>query len=55
VKLIKPKTQEDVIQNRRAVAEHIRGLAQAAQQIRDEEQRKRGQRWSIASNGRKDS
>jgi hypothetical protein len=39
--LIKPRSQADVERNRRIVAEHIRGLAQAAQQIRDEEQRKR--------------
>ena len=41
MKLIKPKTQADVIQNRRAVAEYIRGLVEAAKQIQAEEQRRR--------------
>ncbi len=49
--LIKPRSQADVDRNRRIVADHIRGLVeaakriraeeQAAKQIRDEEQRKR--------------
>lgn len=37
--LTKPQSQADVDRNRRIVVGHIRGLVEAAKQIRDEEQR----------------
>ena len=43
MKLIKPRTQADVINNRKIIADRIRGLVEAAKQIQAEEQRKREQ------------
>jgi hypothetical protein len=38
--LIKPRDQEDVHRNRMIIAEYIRGLADAAKRIREEERTK---------------